>query len=653
MKSPLKITIPTFLCLALQGISAQSNGATSTIAPKKSESSNSLESITVTASHTAVSIRDTASAITIISKEEIERRNTATISDLLRNVPGFAVNQQGSRGAITQLRVRGAEANHVMVLIDGVNANDLSQGGQFNFAHMTSQGVEQIEIIRGPQSALWGADAMAGVVNIITTSAHSNEQREDNRNFNGKLELGSFGTNRWGFNLANVTGKSRFKLGYHGTETDGTNISRQGNESDGYRNTTLSVSGSTFFTDSISGGLNYRQISSETQFDDTDFITTGLPVDADSRTDSKQRYFGANLGLSLLDGMVSQKFIASRVETDNENYTTSPVNDETKGERTGFRAQTDIFLSEHTISLLAEFEQEDFSQRGAVTFGDPNRDESIDTLSLASEYRYNGERFDFSASTRLDNNSDFDDAVSWRITTAWHTGDNTTVFGSIGEANTNPTFSERFGFFTNFQGNPNLKPEQSFSWELGLRTQLIESVQISGSWFDATLEDEINGFVFDPTTFQFTADNQQGESHRRGLEFALSWRASPNLDLQATYTWLDATEETLPGIQRDEVRRPGNTGSVNINYSVGKSNLNLNVSFNGEQFDDYFPPFPTPQEVVTLDSYSLVTVSYRFEVNESIQLTARLENLLDENYEEVFGYRAPGFGGYLGIDFQL
>ena len=108
-----------------------------------------------------MSIRDTASAITLITKQEIDRRNATSLSDLLRNVPGFAVNQQGSRGALTQLRVRGSEANHVMVLVDGVNANDLSQGGQFNFAHLTTQGVEQIEIIRGPQSALWGANAMA------------------------------------------------------------------------------------------------------------------------------------------------------------------------------------------------------------------------------------------------------------------------------------------------------------------------------------------------------------------------------------------------------------------------------------------------------------------------------------------------------------
>ncbi len=318
-----------------------------------------------------MSIRDTASAITLITKQEIDRRNATSLSDLLRNVPGFAVNQQGSRGALTQLRVRGSEANHVMVLVDGVNANDLSQGGQFNFAHLTTQGVEQIEIIRGPQSALWGANAMAGVVNIITTGERPDPGQRDNRNINGQLEFGSFGTNRWGVNLENTSGSSQIRFGLHGTETDGTNISRQGSESDGYKNTTFNLSGSTFFTDSILASINYRQTNSEAEFDDTDFVTTGLPVDAESKTDSEQRYLGASLGLTLLEGKVSQKFIASRVETDNENQTSSPVNDVTRGVRTGLRAQTDLFFSEHTFSFIAEFEEEDFVQRGACNIRRP------------------------------------------------------------------------------------------------------------------------------------------------------------------------------------------------------------------------------------------------------------------------------------------
>ena len=236
MKTITHLTIPVLLCSSAHVFGAQT--------PFTSKSD--LETITVTASHTPVSIRDTASAITIITKEEIQRRNVSNISDLLRNVPGFSVNQQGSRGAVTQLRVRGSEANHVLVLIDGVRANDIAQGGQFNFAHLMSQGIEQIEIIRGPQSALWGADALAGVVNVITTrnnkpgrSENSTQDRVQEKVFNANIELGSFDSNQWGLNIANGRGDSQFKVGLNGVNTDGTNISRQGDETDGYKNKSL------------------------------------------------------------------------------------------------------------------------------------------------------------------------------------------------------------------------------------------------------------------------------------------------------------------------------------------------------------------------------------------------------------------------------
>ena len=128
-------------------------------------SSKEIETITVSA--TPIRVDDAGASITIITREEMDRRNTS-IQSLLRSIPGFSVSQQGSAGAVTQLRVRGAEANQVLVMINGIEANDLSQGSEFDFSQISLSDVERIEIVRGPQSALWGSDAMAGVVHIIT-----------------------------------------------------------------------------------------------------------------------------------------------------------------------------------------------------------------------------------------------------------------------------------------------------------------------------------------------------------------------------------------------------------------------------------------------------------------------------------------------------
>ena len=120
---------------------------------------------TITVSATPIALDDAGSSVTVITREEIERRNTS-IQSLLRSVPGFAVSQQGSVGTVTQIRVRGAEANQVLVMINGIEANDLAQGSEFDFSQITTNDIERIEIVRGPQSALWGSDALAGVVII-------------------------------------------------------------------------------------------------------------------------------------------------------------------------------------------------------------------------------------------------------------------------------------------------------------------------------------------------------------------------------------------------------------------------------------------------------------------------------------------------------
>ena len=163
-----KVIYPLTLLLTVACNTAADATIPSQTVSSQTVSSQTMTTITVTASRTPINSDETASALSILSKEDIQQRNANSIADLLREIPGFAVSQQGSRGAVTQVRVRGAEANQVLVLIDGIEANDVSQGSEFNFAHLNADQIERIEIVRGPQSALWGSDALAGVINIIT-----------------------------------------------------------------------------------------------------------------------------------------------------------------------------------------------------------------------------------------------------------------------------------------------------------------------------------------------------------------------------------------------------------------------------------------------------------------------------------------------------
>ena len=234
-----------------------------TLFPFSAYAGESIETITVSA--TPIAIKDAGSSITVITREELQNRNVG-IQSLLRTVPGFAVSQQGAIGAITQLRIRGAEANQVLVMINGIEVNDLSQGGEFDFSQIATNDIERIEIVRGPQSALWGSDAMAGVVHIITTP----EARD--QHYSAYVESGSFSTTRATFsgNLSNDKNHAKLSIDYF--DSDGSNISRIGSEDDGLENLTVSLSGRYSSNDSLdvtyTGSYvlasGYRQLSCDT-----------------------------------------------------------------------------------------------------------------------------------------------------------------------------------------------------------------------------------------------------------------------------------------------------------------------------------------------------------------------------------------------------
>ncbi|HKX57543.1 MAG TPA: TonB-dependent receptor, partial [Xanthomonadales bacterium] len=165
------------------------------------------------------------------------------------------------------------------------------------------------------------------------------------------------------------------------------------------------------------------------------------------------------------------------------------------------------------------------------------------------------------------------------------------------------------------------------------------------------LEDEIDGFVFDPDTGLFTAANKPGDSERRGLELTAAGHWSDRLTLNASYTYLDASEVTITGESVREARRPEHMASLNANFHFAdqRGNLNLNINYNGEQLDNYFPPPFYIQQQVELDGFTVVDIAGSWKLTDQLELTARVSNLLDEDYEEVLGFTRPGIAVYAGL----
>ena len=610
-----------------------------------------LDDLVVTAALEPVSINDVASSITVITREEIEQRQVKYLADLLRDVPGFSVSQAGGIGAQTQIRVRGSEANHMLVLIDGIRANDPASVDEFQFQFATTANIERIEIIRGPQSSIWGSDAMAGVINIIRT--------KDTREtwISGSAEGGSFST----FNGAVDGGLSRenFRLqgGVSYYTTDGINIARDGDEKDGSDNTTANLGLEWDINDAWSFVASGQYVDAETLFDDVDFYVTGLPVDTDRVTRVDRTYVRGEVRYKPPESHWSGNASVNYTDSDNRNFYDGIFNSSTAAEVVDARARGSVLLGEerhHRLTAAFDYIDTDFSQRGeALPWGDPNQDQSYDQTSLAGEYvgKY-ASGFTWTASARYNDFSDFDDITTWQTAFSYQASEIIRLRGSIGTGFKAPTFTERYGFYPDqFIGNPDLKPEESRGWELGFDSRWMEQgVTFGAVYFNSKLKDEIDGFVFDPGTFLFTAINRDTDSHRKGVELVFDWKPLIDLDIAANYTYTDSTEP-VEGENIRELRRPRHMGSLTVQYRFAgdRAYTNLNVSFTGKQYDVFFDPNTFLSEQVKLDSYTLLDLAGGWRINGSLELIARITNLTDEAYEDVLGYSTRGRGYFGGI----
>ena len=612
------------------------------------DSTEEVDTIVVTASRSPIAKANLGSSTTVITREQIELRQARYVTDLLRAVPGFAVSHVGTTGSQTQVRVRGAEANHVLVLIDGVRANDPASGDEFRWELLSTSNIERIEIIRGPQSSLWGSDALSAVVHVITQSGG------DRSGINAYAEGGSFNTVNGGLNGATGGDSWSLAFGLERLDTDGTNISRSGSEDDESDMTTASISGQLRPSENLTLKLGLRAVDAYSQFDPVDFFVTGLPQDGDVATDSERYYWNASATFSTLDGRLSHQLYVRYLETDNRNLADGVQNTSTASDRKTFTYQSDIQLGENLLSLAIEHERTRFEQRGEIGFGDPNQRQQMSVNSLVADFQGRSiDRLTWLLSARYDDNSDFDSAVSGRLSLAYRLSSTTVVRANLGTGRKAPTFIERFGFFPGqFTGNPDLRPEKSKSFDLGIDRLLFDNaVEIQLAVYYQNLEDEINGFVFDPDAFLFTAENIDGDSIRKGVEAAATFNLAENLSFGGSYTYTDSTENDRSGNDVRELRRPRHSGSLNGSFRFldERAKLTVVADYGGTSTDIFFPPFPLPPEIVSLDSFWLLGLTASYDISQNTNIFVRANNLLDEDYEQVYGYRTPGRSAFVGV----
>lgn len=557
----------------------------------------------------------------------------------LRDLPSLAISQSGSLGSLTQIRVRGAEANHLLVLIDGVDVMDPTTDAGYNFANLNLAGVSRLEFLPGAQSAVWGNQALAGVLHLSTEPTGRIRRMT--------LESGSFDSRYGSIQLADHGGDWYYNLSAADFSTDGTNVARQGSERDGYDNNAWFASGGVNRDRWSLRGL-VRRTWTTSEFDPTPFPTY-LPVDGDDLNTHDETLALVGLDLRGDSRPWRERLTLSVFDTDNSTETDGDRTARTDGRRWKITSVTEVpVTARQDVIVLLEHQSETFEQWGEATpFGDPNQRQEMDTSSAGIEYLVRPtDRWRISASARHDVNSEFSDSDSLRLAASYQWREDTLFWAAAGTGIKQPSFVERYGFTPDsFIGNPDLEAEENRHLSVGGEYR-------RGSWvhgltlYRDRLEDEINGFLFDPELGGFTAGNDDGTSKRHGVEWnsAREWSGGT---LRVGANYLDS--EDFDGAR--EIRRPQWQAFATLSQRWRRFTFDAGAFYVDDQDDLDFATWPAA--VVALDDYTLVHAGLRVELRRGVELGVRASNLLDATYEDILGYRGPGRALYLNLGVEL
>lgn len=599
-----------------------------------------LDPVVVTATRTELPLSQVGSAVTVITAEELEQQQIRLVSDALRAVPGLAVNRTGAVGQLTQLRIRGAEGNHTLVLIDGMEVNDPAAGSEFDLAHLLATAIDRIEVLRGPQSVLYGSDAIGGVVSIIT------KRGQGRPTFTGSLEGGSFGTGQIQANVSGGAEQYHYAVSGTGFQIHGisTASERRGNtEADGYEHGTLFAKAGV----RLLAPLEFDVVGRYTRFRaEGDNFVGGLgAVDASQHARGEQFFGRAQAKLSLYKNQWEHTLGIGYSQHTRNFFVNDERTSHFLGRKEKLDYQTNLTLmtpalanASHTLTLLVDSERDQGISRSAfATF-----DRDIETVGVAGLYQLGlFDRLFMSAGVRHDINDLFDNATTYRATLAYVLKASGTKFkASYGTGVKNPTLFELFGFTPTFRGNPNLQPEKGEGWDVGIAQTLFDGrLALEATYFDQRTDNLIVGSGQ-------TSRNLSGESRAYGVELAAVLSIFHGLDVHGMYTFTHTRDPEGNAL----VRRPQHTGSVNVHYRflADRAQVHLGIVYNGRQSDFAFDA-NFNRSIVRLDAYTLVNLAASYQLTPHVQLFARAENLLNADYEEVFTFGTPERAAYGGV----
>ncbi len=575
--------------------------------------------IVVTATRTEISTAQVGSSISVLTAKEIEERQYSFTIDALRSLPGITVSQNGPFGGSASVRIRGAASDQTLVLIDGVVVNDpASPGAGFNFATLDPTDIERIEVLRGPQSTLYGSQAIGGVVNIITKRATGPFA------VSGFVEAGSFNTLRSGVTVAGKEGETDYRVSLSGISTNGISKADEndGNiEEDGYRNYTIGANVGSNLTDilRVEGSLRYSDSRSE--FD----AGSGVGGDGDLVGHARELQTSGTVYLSAFEGLLENSLTASHTMIDRDNETNGVRSFSTTGLRTAFEYLGEVSMSNYWNAIVGlKTEDTEIRDQSSIRtdsiFGQVQV-LPIDGLSLIGGIRY-------------DDHEVTGGVTTLRFTGAYSLAETGTVFrASWGEGFKSPTpFQLTFFCCGATAPNPNLKPEESKGWDVGIEQSFDNGkYDLQVNYYEQDVTNQIN------FSFGIGGYENLDRVETSGWEFIATARPLDWVDVSANFTHQTATD-LATGSQL--VRVPANIASLNITTRpLEKLTVGGSVTYNDDETDN----------IGLVADWIRVDLRSAYRLTGEVELFGRVENLFDEQYQDILGYGTPGLSGFVGI----
>jgi len=616
------------------------------LAAETADDANAVDQVVVTAGRASDKLSETPVSTTVITAETLRQRQAVVVSDLLSRTPGVTVTRNGGVGGSTQVRIRGAETDQTAVLIDGVKLNDPSStGGGYNFATLLAGDVDRIEVLRGPQSTLWGSQAIGGVVSMITKTPDGPLSGD------ATVEGGSRATAyaRVGVGAGGDWGGWRLAAGSYTTAgVSNFDEAMGGKEKDGYHNTAVSGRLDLKVAEWATLDARLSYAAGRNEFD-------GFPAPAFAFADTaeygKTKELVSYLGtrLSSFDGALESRIGYAYTQTDRDNYnpdqavTTKTF--DARGSDSSLEYQGTWTINPVWRAVFGAETERTWFRTAAPSDFDPNPAADRHATGMDSVYGQLQAKLvaglTLTGGVRYDDHDTFGSATTFQAGATWTPNGGATIFrANYGEGFKAPSLYQLYSDY----GNTDLKPEEAKSWDIGVEHSVLDG-RLRGSitYFDRDTTNQID-FLSNNTPPNFGGYANTAKTRADGVEVEGSFEVNSLLTLTGNYTNMDAVNKSAgANYGKDLVRRAGETASADAELSLPNGLTGgVTMQYVGHSFDN-------AANTRRLKSYVLTDVRVSYPINDTFELYGRIENLFDQQYETLYRYGTLGRGAFAGV----